>query len=259
MQHRKNPTVGSMPPPNRDGKWLVIGDPHGCYDETLELIDRHGDGRVVIFVGDLVDKGPRPHRVVELVKVLGAKCALGNHEDNHVRYAAHEARRRATGKKNPMKRDAAFKDTHSKLAESRLGLIPFMQSFPHFIRLKYVGPQHSDVVVLHGGLLPGHTPESMDWKKIIRVRNVHVDGKFANLDECSNDPSLPFWTELYDGDDWIIYGHAPFLNPRVQNRTVGLDTGCVYGNRLTGIKLPEMELVQVDARREYVKKEKWDG
>ena len=88
--------------------YLVIGDVHGCYDELISMIDLHAGGRHVVFTGDLVDKGPRPHRCLELAKLLRATVIKGNHESLHIRYARHEKRRQLTGKKNPMKRDAAL-------------------------------------------------------------------------------------------------------------------------------------------------------
>lgn len=234
---------------------LIIGDVHGCYDELISMIDLHGKDRDIIFVGDLVDKGPRSHRCLELAKLLGTAVVMGNHEENHIRYAAHEVKRIATGKKNPMKRDDAFIRCHDKIQNSSLDLISYMQSFPHFLR---VGDGLHHVIVLHGGLLPGHTPETMDAKRIVRVRNVHHDGSFATLDECEADPTLPFWTEKYTGEDWVAFGHAPFLQTKMQNRTFALDTGCVYGNRLTALRLPEMDTVHVDAFATYDHKDKWD-
>jgi hypothetical protein len=245
----------------RRQSYLVIGDVHGCYDELIKMIDRHGQGRHIVSVGDLVDKGPHPERCLELMKLLDATVVKGNHEDNHIRYAGHEKRYRMTGKKNPMRhRSDEFKETHRKIYASPLDLIEFMERFPTFMRLHNMGPEARTVVVLHGGLLPGRTPGEMDPKKIIRVRNIKTrdDGthSFANLKECEADPSLPFWTDLYTGEDWVLFGHAPFLKPVIKNRTVALDTGCVYGNRLTGFLLPEMELVSVPARKVYQKR--WD-
>jgi hypothetical protein len=235
----------------------------------VEMIGLYGEERHIILVGDLVDKGLRPHRCLELAKLLADRCTvvLGNHEENHIRYAGHEKRRKDTGKKNPMNRDEAFKEQHSKICASPLSLIKYMQTFPTFVRLAGAGPRYArhsyyNVVVLHGGLIPGYTPETMNPKKIIRTRNLKPseDGSyaFANLKECAADPSLPFWTDVYCGDEWVLFGHAPVLNATIKNRTVALDTGCVYGNQLTGIQLPEMLLVQVDAKRAYRKKERWD-
>lgn len=255
--HRKNPTTGLL---LNHERYMVIGDVHGCYDELLLLLNRYHDGRHVVYVGDLVDKGPRPHRVMELAKLNRSTVALGNHEENHIRYAAHEDRRCETGKKNPMKRDQEFKDTHRKIMDSPMKLRKFMEKMPHFVRLQGIGPGGRDVVVVHGGLLPGHTPESMDAKKIVRCRQLKkIEDRytFATLMESEETPGLPHWTDLYQGKDYVLFGHHPFINPPIKNRTVGLDTGCVYGNRLTAMLLPEMQIVQVQARREYLKKEKW--
>lgn len=247
-------------------KYLVIGDVHGCYDELMELLDKHRGSRHVVFVGDLVDKGPRPHRCVELAKAISATVVLGNHEENHLRYAKHEEVKRLTGKKNPMKRNDDFVDTHRKLRGSSIDLLSYMETFPHYAKFTTReripgcrGYRSQSAVVLHGGLLPGHTPETMDPKQIVRVRNVKPDGTMATLDESKKNPDkYTFWTDLYEGDDWVVYGHAPFMRPRISNKTMGIDTACVYGNRLTAVKLPEMEMVWVEARKVYHTKDSWE-
>lgn len=239
-------------------KYLVIGDVHGCYDELVALLGKYRENRHVVFVGDLVDKGPWPARCMELAALM-RQCTVvkGNHEENHLRYYYHELNRASTGKKNPMKRGVEFKEVHGALAHSSLNLFAFMESMPDFVRLEKAGPWnaidrcHRDVVVLHGGLLPGRAPEDMDAKKISRVRNIKDGRKFATLSEVEADPNLPFWTDFYVGEDLIIYGHVTSKTPKVDLLTVGLDTGCVHGNRLTGMLLPEMELVSVPARKTY--------
>ena len=242
-------------------KHIIIGDVHGCYDELLVLLDRYAEDRHVVFVGDLVDKGPKPHRCVELTKLLKATVVMGNHEENHLRYRAHEIRCAATGATNPMKRDGEFRRTHTKLLASSLDLFGYMQTFPMYHRI----PQHN-LVVVHGGLLPGPQglwrPEDMHPKKICRVRNLKTkaDGThtFADLREVTADPTLPFWTELYNGSESVVYGHAVSQQVRV-DRTPhgtcwGIDTGAVYGGQLTGLLLPEFETVSVPGYAYYEQK-----
>ncbi|NIN67217.1 MAG: hypothetical protein GTO63_21460 [Anaerolineae bacterium] len=251
--------------------YIIIGDVHGCYDELITLLDRYaldcdsrGNKREIVFVGDLVDKGPKPHRCVELAKMLDAVVVKGNHEDNHIRYRGHERRRIETGKKNPMKRDDEFKKTHRKLISSPLGLIDFMEEFPLFYRI----PEHR-VVVVHGGLLPGPDglwlPENVDPKKITRVRNLKPrdDGtfSFANLKESMENPDLPFWTEEYNGRETVVYGHAPVKEVRMDSTPHatcwGIDTGAVYGNKLSALLVPEFDVVSVDCPQYYAQKKYW--
>lgn len=80
-------------------KYIIVGDIHGCYDELIALLWRYGRGRTFISVGNMVDKGPKSHRVVEYV-MLNGLAVLGNHEENHRRYHKHEQVRLDTGKKN---------------------------------------------------------------------------------------------------------------------------------------------------------------
>jgi hypothetical protein len=237
---------------------IIIGDVHGCYDELTELLHLYAfDRDLICYVGDLVDKGPDSTRVAETAMLMRSLCVLGNHEELHIRYEKHENQRMITGKKNPMQRDDRFKQTHEALEDSSLDVFTWMENLPTHILLETFNPTEQ-LIVLHGGLLPGKTPEEMSRKKICRVRNVHPSGKFASLQECTKNSDLPFWTDLYSGDVPIAYGHAGFDEVREQQndigaRTFGLDTGCVYGNKLSALLFPEMKIVSVSARAIYAR------
>ena len=104
----------------------------------------------------------------------------------------------------------------------------FLESFPFYRKV-------NDLCILHAGVLPDTHLERLDKEeaaKIMRVRYVDEAGRFVHLDDV--DPTKHFfWSELYDGRyGYIVYGHQPFLNPRVDRFSFGIDTGAVYGNKL---------------------------
>ena len=230
-------------------KYLIIGDVHGCLDELTTMLYYYGKGREIISVGDLVDKGPKSHRVVEYFMLHG-QCVLGNHEELHIRYHRHEKRREEQGVTNPMKRRPdEFKKTYSKLRyRSNLPIFAWLDTLPPYIEL-----YEHDVVVIHGGVLPGYSYKTMDPKLLCRVRDVKDDGTMARLGHIK-DPNTRtlHWPETRtDKGPLIVYGHDPFPEVRYVNNTLCLDTGCVYGNKLSGLLLPERDIVTVQANKVY--------
>lgn len=242
---------------------IVIGDVHGCLEELDELLDvveyTRGKDRVV-FVGDLVDRGPDSIGVVRRARELGAEVVLGNHEEKHLRWRRWE-RKVAAGEaeKNPMH---AFNE--EKLA-IQAGLSEedwdWIESWPPFLRLEH------NWAVLHGGCLP-NVPLEKQGKNIIRVRHIDLETKQFK-------PSMPgevpdntrYWAELWYGPESIFYGHAVYLSGPRHNQQrdlsrddsklvdcVGLDTGCVFGGKLSAAVLngtPEYGIVTVQAKRKY--------
>jgi len=272
---------------------IVIGDVHGCLDEFRELLKllsfSKGRDRLV-SVGDLVDRGPDSVGCVRFARECGATVVMGNHEEKHIRWRKHEAVRKITGKKNPMRpfpperaaENAAFTDEEME----------WMANLPMTLNLE------NGMVVVHGGLEPMFSFE--DQKKgVLRVRFVDETGKFVGWKKGSRTPrraftSLPkkffdscpsrllpaftreatlddaaigmvYWTELWKGPESVIYGHAvaDFKNPRIDRFPggccYGIDTGCAYGGPLTAMVLPQSlptdpEFVQVYPKKVYFNK-----
>lgn len=95
-------------------------------------------------------------------------------------------------------------------------------------------------LAVHGGLNPNGDPPTRELA--IRARRWPDD----------SDPTNPFWWELYKGDRLILYGHDAKRGLQDHRpRTLGLDTGCVYGNQLTGYLLETDELIQIHAAAVY--------
>ena len=181
-----------------------------------------------ICVGDIIAKGPKSRAVLHFCKENDVTVIRGNHEDKIVRYHRHEMERLRTGKRNPMKLDEEVLALYASMSDED---IAYLDSLPLFVRM-------GKLTVVHAGILPATRLESLDKKgaaQIMRVRYLNSEGNFVHLD--ASDPARHFWwSDLYDGRyGYVVYGHQPFLYPRVDRWSFGIDTGAVYGNRLTAI------------------------
>lgn len=214
---------------------FVIGDVHGCADELERLLVRLAPRRSdsIVFVGDLVNKGPASVEVVQMARAIGARAVLGNHDDLILR--ACRARRSRDG-------DGEFSDGVRRIAK-RLTREDeaWLRALPLYLRL----PEHHAVVV-HGGMLPGIRVEAQRREHLLTMRSVRDDGTASKrIDEGEA------WGALWSGRTHAIYGHDAIRGLQRYERATGLDTGCVYGGRLTALVLPEHEIVSVAARREH--------
>ncbi|MDQ3036473.1 MAG: metallophosphoesterase [Myxococcota bacterium] len=238
------------------GRILVVGDVHGCLDELDELlrVAEHRPGRDrLVLVGDLVDRGPDPVGVVRRARGLGAEAVLGNHEERHLRYRRHELRRaREPGYANPMR---AFEEgrlaQHQALSSDDWR---WLEALPAWLRLP------GGWLVVHAGFEPRRALADQKTPVIVRIRDVDDRGKFvAGEDPRERVPGSVPWATRWRGPESVVYGHHVhgFQAPRIDRPAPdvecwGIDTGCVFGGRLTALVLPEREVIQVPARREYV-------
>ncbi len=237
------------------GPFDIIGDIHGCYDELVELLHKlgyeismqpdgstivkHLEGRKVIFVGDYVDRGPKVAQVLRLIMRMHetgtALCVPGNHDVKLVR-ALHG------NKVNP---------THG-LAESLAQLAEESTEFKTHIS-EFLGGLVSHYVLDAGNLVVAHA----GMKAELRGRASRHVREFAMYGETTGETDefgLPIrlnWAEEYRGDATVVYGHTPVTEPQWVNRTINIDTGCVFGGKLTALRYPEKELVSVPAHQTY--------
>lgn len=246
---------------------IVVGDTHGCADELSELLGvlRLTEGDRLISLGDLLDKGPDPVRVVSLFREAGAELVLGNHEEKLMRFLSHERRiadaRAANPKQtppsNPMKATGRLRDYLDTMSEENLD---YLATARVYVDLPAFG-----AVVLHGGVEPsmeklppstfaGLTGKEKDQvSRLLRTRHVSKDtGKMLTLGTATVQD--PFWADIYDGRfGHVFFGHDPSDGQvRAFPHATGLDTGCVYGGRLTAVVLTEgqvPEFVSVPGRK----------
>jgi hypothetical protein len=223
---------------------IIVGDVHGCPAEVKDLLDRlaFGSGDRIIFVGDLVNKGPDSSGVLRLVRELGAQAVLGNHE--HRLIAARVARRQGQHgpRLNALQEELVRTFTEEEWTQ--------LESLP----LKLDLPEHG-VRVVHAGVVPGVPFEELDVLTVTRMRSIRKDGS-------PSDKWGTLWGSLYSGPPHVVFGHNARKYPQLHPAATGLDTGCVYGGKLTALVLdagqappPADErkslLVSVDARRAY--------
>ncbi|BAF69395.1 metallophosphoesterase [Nitratiruptor sp. SB155-2] len=223
---------------------IVYGDIHGCLDELCKLREMLSitEEDEEYCVGDVINKGPYSLETLRYVKEKNIRCVRGNHEDKLLRYHHHEMERITTSKPNPM--HLSQKELEVYRSMEREDFL-FLQSFPLFIQKKRL-------TIIHAGVLPSTNLYALDKKeaaKVMRVRYLDEKGNFVVLDK--SEPKKHFWwSSLYDGRfGYIVYGHQPFLTPRVDRFSFGIDTGAVYGNRLTAIVFDQKDEVLIESYR----------
>ena len=244
------------------GPFDIIGDVHGCYDELVDLLarlgwnltqiegepegaclatppDTNGRARKVVFLGDLVDRGPKTPSVLRLVMRLAkagqALCVPGNHDVKLVR---------ALRGKN-------VQATHG-LAESlaQLGREPedFRRAVAAFIddMVSHYMLDGGKLVVAHAGM-----KQSMQGRGSGAVREFALYGETTGETDEFGLPVRYNWAAEYRGKPAVVYGHTPIPEPEWLNNTVCIDTGCVFGGSLTALRWPEREFVAVKSRATY--------
>ncbi len=244
--------------PNRTdelGPFDIIGDIHGCFDELAELLEKLGyqisigmdgntiveppQGRKAIFVGDFVDRGPKVVEVLRLVlgmhKAGVAICVPGNHDVKLVR---------ALRGKN-------VKPTHG-LAESLAQLEEESTEFKTQIA-EFLDGLVSHYVLDDGKLVVAHAgmKAELQGRASGRVREFALYGETTGETDEFGLPIRLDWAEEYRGTAMVVYGHTPVTEPQWVNRTINIDTGCVFGGNLTALRYPEKELVSVSAHQTY--------
>jgi serine/threonine protein phosphatase 1 len=215
------------------GRVIAIGDVHGCHAELKELIGLLAptDEDLLVFLGDLVNRGPESHDVVELARTLHARSLLGNHELRLL-----NARR--TGDDSELKDDD--KRTIKQLTPADWNYLENMTLFHHLPDI--------DTVLVHGGFLPGQAWQTQPAAVVTRIQVIDRDGRPRKRNDS---PNSPFWADLWSGPPFVVYGHTPRHEVYEKPASLGIDTGCVYGGHLTAYILPEKKLVQVKAREKY--------
>ncbi|MFF4284862.1 polynucleotide kinase-phosphatase [Streptomyces sp. NPDC001633] len=236
------------------GPFDIIGDIHGCRSELETLLGRlgyvlvrdglgravdaaHPQGRTAVFVGDLVDRGPDSPGVLRLVMGMVAAghalCVPGNHENKLGRYLKGRKVQHTHGLAETVeqleKEDAAFRDE--------------VGTFLHGLVSHYV-LDGGGLVVCHAGL-----PEKYHGRTSGRVRSFALYGDTTGETDEFGLPVRYPWAEDYRGRAAVVYGHTPTPRATWLNNTICLDTGCVFGGRMTALRWPERELVDVPAER----------
>ncbi|GLW20494.1 polynucleotide kinase-phosphatase [Microbispora amethystogenes] len=230
------------------GPFDVIGDVHGCRAELESLLTRlgwevgpdgavHPEGRTAVFVGDLVDRGPDTPGVLRLVMGMVAAgtalCVSGNHERKLVRALDGRKVRVAHGL------ERSLEQLDAEPAEFRAAARTFMDGLISHYRL-----DGGRLVVAHAGL-----KEAYHGRASARVRSFALYGDTTGETDEYGLPVRYPWADDYRGRAMVVYGHTPVPEPEWVNNTICLDTGAVFGGRLTALRYPERELVSVPAEQ----------
>ncbi|KAL4157919.1 hypothetical protein PRNP1_003701 [Phytophthora ramorum] len=230
-----------------DTRLLVIGDVHGCFGELqllLEACDFRAASDRLVFVGDLVNKGPRSLDVVRFARDSDALCVRGNHDDAALSaYYQWVQGGRALG---------SAKYPYVELLEEED--IAFLEQLPFSLSL----PNHGNAIVVHAGVVDGvelQQQKPFDMYKMRFVQRETESSQWQALEkkkfksESGGEPRM--WAKVWSGPRHVYFGHAASAGLQQEAFATGLDTGCCYGKKLTACILPSGELVHVDAKEQY--------
>ena len=246
------------------GPFDIVGDVHGCCDELEALLDklgygftevpageqriasrlyRHPEGRKAVFLGDLADRGPRILDTLMLVQNMveggNALCVPGNHDTKLVRKLRGKNVRITHGLDRTLGEiDALAPDLCEKVSGD-------VADFLHGLVSHYV-LDNGKLVVAHAGL-----KEDMQGRASGAVREFALYGETTGETDEFGLPVRCDWAAAYRGRATVVYGHTPVPEAEWLNRTVNIDTGCVFGGKLTAMRYPEGEFVSQDAAHTY--------
>ena len=241
------------------GPFDIIGDIHGCFDELVDLLKQLGyavepqskgeasasylvkppEGRKAVFLGDLVDRGPKIPDVLRLVMKMveagTALCVPGNHDIKLMR--------KLRGKDVQITHGLAdsLEQLDKESPEFRAKVSEFIDKL-----VSHYALDEGKLVVAHAGM-----KEEMQGRGSGKVREFALYGETTGETDEFGLPVRYNWAAEYRGKAMVVYGHTPVPQPDWLNRTINIDTGCVFGGSLTALRYPEKELVSITARTMY--------
>ena len=251
-------TAGAIDRRHDAGPFDVIGDVHGCREELeallvelgyapVEGVWSHPAGRRLIFLGDLVDRGPDVPGVLDIVMAMvawdTALCVLGNHEAK----LAKSLRGRDVKPTNGLA--VSLAQLEARTATYREQVVAFIAGLPAHLVL-----DAGRLVVAHAGLAErfhGDTGRAA-W-------SFALFGDTTGKTDAHGHPERRDWAREYRGAAVVIYGHTPVPRLEWVNHTLNVDTGCVFGGLLTAVRYPERLTVSVRAREKYWASTRYGG
>jgi len=244
-------------------RYDIIGDMHGCFDEVIALLEKlghtvceeeaddalthplgkwslsHPEGRIPVFLGDIIDRGPKTPLclafMMDVCESGPALCVCGNHDNSLLK--------RLTGR--PADFMFGLDETVAELAEMPKEFSERVANFLGGLASHYVLDE-GRLVIAHGGL-----KEEFHGQDTDEVRKFCVDGDATGEFDDFGRPILRDWVSGYHGEALVVYGHVVAKELKFVNRTIDIDTGCVFGGQLTALRYPEEELVSVPAAKAY--------
>lgn len=211
-------------------KTFIIGDIHGCLgmlERLLQKIPWRAERDRLIFLGDYVDRGEDSRGVIDLLLQIAAASSrvnflIGNHESIFLDYLT-------TGNITPFLLNGGHRTLESyRTGAAKRGKVEIPEEHISFLKDLEQWIELDDYYVVHAGFRPGVSPERQGLDDLIWIRDIFI---FSD----------------YDFGKKVIFGHTPFSEPLLMENKIGLDTGAVYGNKLTCLELPAFHFHFVEA------------
>jgi len=245
------------------GPFDIIGDIHGCFDELVLLLNHlgyvvdenrpeglfpdpffsHPQGRKAIFLGDIVDRGPRIldslKLVFNMVKGASGLCVPGNHDIKFKKKLDGRDVQITHGLEQSIREFESLTENERKAFLEKV--LPFLDGLiSHYVL------DSGRLVVAHAGLR-----QDMQGRGSPKVRDFCMYGETTGETDEFGLPVRNNWAAGYRGPATVVYGHTPVPEVDWLNRTINIDTGCVFGGKLTALCYPEKEIVSIPAKKVY--------
>ncbi|MEM9700938.1 MAG: polynucleotide kinase-phosphatase [Planctomycetota bacterium] len=241
------------------GPFDLIGDVHGCLNELRALLETlgyqpdeadgyaHPDGRKAVFLGDLCDRGPDSVGVIRTAMAMceagQAYAVPGNHDAKLVRALRGRQVRRTHGLGETLTQIDSLPDPQKE--SFRESAVRFLDSL-----ISHLVLDGGKLVAAHAGL-----PEAMHGRGSGAVREFCLYGQTTGRLTAEGFPERLDWAADYAGTAAVVHGHVAVNAAVWRNDVLNLDTGCVFGGRLSALRWPEREIVSVQAERTHYERE----
>lgn len=231
----------------RQGRTIVVGDVHGCKDELERLLElvRYDERDAIFFLGDLLSRGPDPVGVLSIARQTGARGVRGNHDDDLLKWYQAQKAGEDDGHLGKRKRKIADQLSSADWA--------VLESLDLWIDL----PAH-ELRLVHAGIVPGLPIEQQPIEALLSMRylgphNEPIEKMGGGYGEVVEKDGIVLWGRRYTGPPHVVFGHNAQLEPQLHPWATGIDTGVVYGERLTAMVLePGQRVPPPEKRREVL-------
>ena len=223
----------------KDCAIFIIGDVHGCLDELEELLQAakmevNGKNILPIFVGDLANKGPHNSATIRKIRGLHDYAVRGNHDEAVLKQCLNR-------QEDP---DYVVPNKFKWITELEADDIEYLRELPYTISIP-----SKKALIVHAGIVPGVPLDEQKLTNFINMRNLDIeDGKYV---ACIRTFRGEAWASLWPGPDHVYFGHDAMRKLQQYHNATGLDTGCLYGDSLSGILIDSKKIIQVKARKTY--------
>ncbi|RFU68008.1 bis(5'-nucleosyl)-tetraphosphatase PrpE [Peribacillus saganii] len=234
----------------------IIGDIHGCYQELYDLTVKlgyswesglpfHPDGRKLAFVGDLTDRGPESLKVVDVVYRLAVEqnnafYVPGNHCNKLYRFFLGRNVQITHGLETTVAEYGSLSVREQKKVNKMFR--DLYESAPLYRIL-----DNRKLIIAHAGIRADFIGNTSS-----KVKTFVLYGDITGATNPDGTPERRDWALAYKGNTWVVYGHTPVKEPRKINNTYNIDTGCVFGGKLTALRYPEFEIADVPSSMPFV-------